>query len=520
MRSKVLLLALLLLFVMIPAHAQVSGGRMVIAINTEPTTFDAHLTTGAGSIGLLGATLVARNPQTDELVPYLATRWTTSEDGLVWEFTLREDVVFHNGDPLTAEDYAWTFTRWLNPETASPSVAAVSAIIAAEAPAPYTLRLTLAIPFAPLLDNLTVAYAQPLNRRAVEEGGANYGVQPVGVGPFRFKEWIPGERFVFERNPDYNWAPDFVHQGAAYLDEIEYRFIPEYATLIAAIEAGEVDTSFGETINPRDVPLLQDLGFTLVETYLGGMDPYVLMNVAAPPFDDLRVRQAFNMAVERQSIIQVVAGGSAIPQYGPISVSVAGYDPVVETAALPYDLDAARALLAEAGYADSDGDGIVEKDGQPFALTLLLTPNYATLAQVLQEQYRQLGVQLELQQGDLGTLFGAVVTGQYQLAIGFYTYNEADIMFIFYHSSSLGALNVSQVNDPALDEILVRTRTAPDPATRQAAVTEAQLYIIEQAYTVPLYTPQLITPFSPRIQGYLIGRDGSNIWLNDASVVP
>ncbi|MCU0514334.1 MAG: ABC transporter substrate-binding protein, partial [Anaerolineae bacterium] len=215
MRTKagLLLLTLLFLVAIVPAQAQEPGGRMVIAINIEPTTFDAHLTNGAGSISLIGATLVARDPQTDDLVPYLATGWTTSADGLVWDFALREDVIFHNGDPLTAADYAWTFNRWLNPETASPSVAAVSAIIAAEAVDTYTLRLTLAIPFAPLLDNLTVAYAQPLSRRAVEEGGSGYGVQPVGVGPFRFKEWIPGERFVVERNPDYNWAPNFVHQG-------------------------------------------------------------------------------------------------------------------------------------------------------------------------------------------------------------------------------------------------------------------------------------------------------------------
>lgn len=520
MRSKMLLLMLVFLFALLPAQAQESGGRMVIAVNIEPSTFDAHLSNSAGTLSVLGATLVARNPQTDALVPYLATSWTTSDDGLVWDFTLREDVTFHNGDPLTAEDYAWTFNRWLNPETASPSVAAVSAIVAAEAVDTYTLRLTLAIPFAPLLDNLTVAYAQPLNRRAVEAGGTNYGVQPVGVGPFRFKEWTPGERFVVERNPDYNWAPDFVHQGPVHLDEVEFRFITEYATMLAGMEAGEIDSSFGDTINPRDIPLLQDLGFSLVETYLGGMDPYVLMNVSAPPFDDVRVRQAFNMAVERESLIQVVAGGSAIPQYGPISVSVAGYDPAVEAAAYSFDLAAAQALLAEAGYADSDGDGILEKDGQPFALTMLLTPNYATLGQVLQEQYRQLGVEVTLEQGDLGMLFGAAVTGQYQLAIGFYTYNEADILFIFYHSSSLGAINVSQVNDPVLDEILVRTRTAPDRESRQAAVTEAQLYIIEQAYTVPLYTPSLVTPFSPRIQGVQVGRDGSNIWLNDITVSP
>ena len=519
MRTKILGLLAYLMLMLAPSLAQ-DAGRMVIAISVEPTSFDAHLTTSGGTIGYLGATLVARDPATDEIVPYLAESWTTSEDGLTWDFKLREDVIFHNGAPLTAEDYAWTFNRWLDPATQSPSVASVSAVMGAEAVDTYTLRLTLAIPFAPLLPNLTSGYAQPLNRQAVEEAGENYGVQPVGVGPFRFKEWVPGERLVLERNDAYNWGPAFVQAGAPNLQEVEYRFITEYATLLAGLEAGEIDTSFGDPINPRDLPVLEDLGFSFVDTFLGGMDPYVLMNVSAAPFDDVRVRRAFNLAIDRSTIIEVVTAGSAVPQFGPISRSVFGYDPAIETLAYGYDVAQAQALLAEAGYADSDGDGIVEKDGQALALTMLLTPNYATLAQVLQAQYRAIGVQVDLQQGDLGMLFGAVVTGEYQLAIGFYNYNEADIMFIFYHSSSLGSLNVSQVNDPVLDDILLRTRTSIDPTERQQAVNEAQAYIVEQAYTVPLYTPRLVTLLSPRLQGIKIGSDGSNIWLNDVSLAP
>lgn len=523
MQHKRLLLTFLLCLLALTslsglAAAQTSGGRIVVGSQAEPTTFDAHKSAGSAWLSLIGATLVAVDPETGEIVPYLASSWQGSDDGLTWDFTLRDDVTFSDGAPLTAEDYAWSFTRWLDPATESPTIAAYSAITSAEALDEHTLRLHLATPFAPLLHSLAVGFAQPLQKAVVEAAGDSYGVNPVGTGPFVLKEWVPGERMVFARNESYHWAPPFLHDGAPYVDEVEYRIIPEYATIVAGLQAGELDTVFSVPINPVDVPALTDAGFTFATVLPPGMNPYVLLNNSKPPFDDVRVRQAFNYAINKDQIIAVAAGGQAIPQYSPISESVPGYWEGSEEIGYKFDLEKAKALLAEAGYADSDGDGILEKDGTPFTLTMLLMSNYATLGQVLQDQYRQLGVQVELQQGDFGTLFGAAVTGEYQIAIGFYDYDEPDVMFIFYHSGSLGALNVSQVNDPALDEILTSTRTTVDLAARQEAVTEAQRYIIEQAITVPLYTPELSVPISGRLQGIIIDKSGSRMYFDDASV--
>jgi peptide/nickel transport system substrate-binding protein len=500
------------------ALAQTEGGRIVVGSQAEPTTFDAHKSAGSAWLSLIGATLVAADPETGEIVPYLATSWQGSDDGLTWDFTLRDDVTFSDGTPLTAEDYAWTFTRWLDPATESPTIAAYSAISSAEAVDAHTLRLHLAAPFAPLLHSLTTGFAQPLQKAAVEAAGDTYGVNPVSTGPFVLKEWVPGERMVFARNPLYHWAPPFLHAGAPYIDELEYRIIPEYATIIAGLQTGELDTVFSLPINPMDVPLLTDAGFTIQTVLPPGMNPFVLLNTSKPPFDDVRVRQAFNYAINKDQLIAVAAGGEAIPQYSPISESVSGYWAGSEEIGYKYNLEQAKALLAEAGYADTDGDGIVEKDGAPFTLTMLLLPNYATLGQVLQDQYRQLGVQVELQQGDFGTVIGAAVSGEYQLAIGFYDYDDADVLYIFYNSASLGALNVSQVNDPTLDAILERTRTSINLDARQEAVTEAQRYIIEQAYTVPLYTPKLAIPISPRVQGLIMDKSGSRMYFEDATV--
>lgn len=491
--------------------------RLVIAAQTEPVSLDAHKASGSSILSLFGATLVALDPVTGEPVPYLAKSWTVSADGLTWDFALRDDVTFHDGTPLTAADYAWTFTRWLDPATASPTVAAYSAIKSAEALEGNVLRLTLYAPFFPLLHSLANAFAQPLPQAAVEAMGDDFARKPIGVGPFKVVEWVPGDHLLLERNAAFNWGPAFLQAGAPNVDQVEIRFSTEYATTLAGLQAGEIDTVLDIMVNPLDVPALQSAGFSIIDVLAGGMNPYVLMNTSKPPFDDINVRKAFNLALDKDALIAVAAGGNAVPQYGPISASVAGYAPEVEASGYHYDLDAAKAAMAAAGYTPN-ANGILEKDGQPLALTLMLTPNFATLAQVLQDQYKQLGVDLTLQQADFGTLFGAAVGGEYQLAVGFYDYDEADILYIFYHSSSLGALNVSQINDPTLDAILARTRTETDPAARQAAVTEAQEYIMQQAYVAPIYTPRISVPVSSRVQGLIVSADGSDFYLNNVTL--
>jgi peptide/nickel transport system substrate-binding protein len=320
---------------------------------------------------------------------------------------------------------------------------------------------------------------------------------------------------VLESFADYDWAPPFLHAGAPYVDTVVLRFVPDATTIIAGMETGEIDTVFGTNIDARNVPALEEAGFDIFTTYVRGMAPYVLMNVSQPPFDDILVRQAFNLAVDKDAMIAFM-GGAAIPQYGPISLSVAGYWSGVEDIGYRYNLEQARELMLEAGYVYND-DGLLEKDGELLSLTMDLVPDFAPFAQVLQAMYAELGVTIELEQSDLGALFGRVVTGDYKLGVGFYDFPEADVLYTFYHSSNLGGFNVSQINDPMLDAVLDRTRNEIDPTARQTAVNEAQQYIIEQAYVVPLITLEEYLPVSSRLRDVVIGQDAT-VWLNDAYI--
>ena len=496
------------------------GGTLVISYAGEPATLDIHHSNFAGREFMhLGATLVAKDPKTGEYLPYLAESWEVSEDGLAWDFTLRKDVKFHDGTPLTAHDYAWTFQRALDPETKSPAAGSTFASIAsAEAVDDYTLRLTLYQPFFPLLENLELGFAQPLSKAAVEKWGEQYGRNPVGVGPYKFKEWVTGEKVILERNPDYNWAPPFLHQGPAYIETIEWRYIPEYATQIAGLEAGEIDHI--EYVLSKDVQRLIDSGkVQMFEAYNGGMRPYVTLNVSQPPFDDLKVRQAFNLAVDREAVIKVIADGAGVPQYGPIAHVTHGYWPGVEYIGYKYNLDKAKALMAEAGYTVGSS-GVLEKDGQPLKVVLKTQPvdPYDKLAEVLQQQYKALDVDVEIEQKEYGAVAADLMGGTYQASVAGYDYTEFFVVWVFFHSSNIGALNFIRMDDPELDALLDATNYETDPDKRQEACNEAQRRIVEQAYVVPLFTPTVFLPMSSRVQGASLdtfSATGNRLYVND-----
>lgn len=504
-----------------PVKGPAVGGTLVVAAAAEPTTLDPHLSgSGGGLLLYLGATLVAKDPyQEGAYVPYLAESWTTSDDGLVWDFKLREDVKFHNGNPLTANDYVWTIERMLNPDLKSPAAAGtLGAVASVEAVDDYTLRLTLSQPYYPLLENLELGFNQPLSQQAVEEWGEEYGRHPVGVGPYVFKEWVTGEKIILERNPDFNWAPAFLHQGAPYIQTIEVRIIPEYASRLAGMEAGEI--TFVDTLLNKDVQLLQDTGLIdIYEGYKGGMTPYITLNNAQAPFDDVLVRQALNYAVDKDSLIQIVVGGKGIPQYGPISVATHGYWPGVEYVGYKYDLEKAKALLQEAGYAPN-ADGIMEKDGQPLAITFKTYQDeiFVKVAEVLQAQFADLGVSVEIAVEEPGVLYGDLLSGQYNASIMGYDYTEFAVVPVFFHSSNIGAMNFISVNDPELDALLDVTNTATDPETRQKAADDAQRRIVEQAYAVPLYTPTQFAAVNKTVKGVIpetFGTAFNRFYLND-----
>jgi peptide/nickel transport system substrate-binding protein len=498
-----------------PETGPVPGGTLVYSLQNEPDTLDAHKS------GILfipcqffGASLIARDPETGEFVPYLAESWTQAADGLSYEFKLRQDVKFHDGTPLTAQDYAFTFNRAIAPETKSPTAGqTLLGLVSAEAVDDYTLRLNMQMPNAVLLDSLSnTCYLQPMPQAAVEKMGDDFGRSPIGAGPFKFKEWVTGEKIVLERNPDFNWGPAFTHGGAPYIETLEFRIIPEYATSIAALEAGDVDFAL---VEPKDVERIKGLAaHNMLEVGIGGSGLRLEMDSTRWPFDDVLVRQAFNYAIARDAIVQVVQSGLAVPNSGPITPASYGYWPGVEYVGYAYDLEKAKALMAEAGYT-LNTDGVLEKDGKPLTLRLFFS-GQSKLAEVLQQQFKELGVALDLQQLDYAVLTQTLSGNDWDLAIDQLGWPNAGVLYVMFSSATIGGWNRSHTT--ALDPIIFGMVLATSEEAFMKGSADIQKAVIEGAYGVPLYGTIDHYALSNKVQGPVYSPASRWLYLWDAYI--
>jgi peptide/nickel transport system substrate-binding protein len=479
------------------------GGEFVWALQQEPDSLDWAKTALISSYTVdyyVSAALLALTPE-QTLVPWLAESYQVSDDGLTYEFTLRDDIRFHDGTPLTAADYVWTFNRALDPDTASPAMAdqlgPVASITEIDQ---YSFRIILESAYAPLLFNLAdPGFMGPMSEAAFNAMGADaYGRAPVGVGPFKVVEWRTGEAITLERNPDYVWGPEFA-QGPAYIETLEFRIIPEYSTIVAGLQAGEIHFS---QLQIKDVESFRALdSFVLFSQQAKGIRPALFLNVSTPPFDDLNVRLAFNYAINRQGLIDVVLLGNGDIQYGPLSPLQIGYWDGAGEVGYGYDAETARQYFEAAGYA-LNADNLLEKDGQPFTLGAMVFSgneiNTRTI-QIIQQQLLEVGVTVNIEEVEPGVAFDRLIGGDYQLAILGVTSQEADILYSLFHSS--GSLNLGHIADPELDALLEQSRTTVDPEARQQVLDDIQRMIIEKAYIVPLFIPQYYYALDSRLQG-------------------
>lgn len=494
-----------------------------IALWHEPVTLDAHRINVAlegRMVTDLGATLVVIDPDTGEIVPYLATEWSVSDDGLVWTFHLRDDVRFHDGTPLTAEEYAWTFNRILaltSPESFVPKTI-LRSVVEVSAVDRYTLQLNLNSSDATLLYGLANTYLQPLSPQAVESAGDNYGHQPVGVGPFRFKEWVPGEKIVLERNPDYTWGPAFTSGGPAQLDGIEYVILPNYDLALVELLDGRVDVMGIQKVDARQA--FENGNLALMSVPVSGAPIFLAIDVTQSPLDDIRVRRALNYATDREQLISIVEYGYGEPQYGPVSPNVIGYWPGMDEAAYPYDPAQARALLADAGY-ELNGEGLLVKDGQPLSLTVMVV-RYAQLPQLpqvvamLADQFRQVGIQINsvtVEPPDDVAMTADLDT--FDMVMKSATWPEATFILLNYYLSTSSS-NAGRVNDPELDRLLLDSLTSVDLEAGRQLLWDAQKRIIENAYSVPLYAISELTAINTRVQNYK--QTGYGRWLVDTTI--
>jgi ABC-type transport system substrate-binding protein len=388
--------AVLALAAAAPSLAQdEQGGEIVITYKDDVSTLDPAIGYDWQNWSMIKSLfdgLMDYEPGTTTLRPDLAESYEISDDGTTYTFRLRPGVKFHNGREMTAEDVKYSIERVVNPETQSPgagffaSIKGHEAMTSGEADAlegitvvdPQTIRFGLTRPDATFLHVMALNFAHVVPREAVEEHGADFGRNPVGTGAYRMTDWTLGQHLVFERNEDY-WR-----EGVPKLDKITFEVGQEPNVALLRLQRGEVDV-LGDPIPPAqflDVRQDPEWGPLIVE---GGQlhTGYVTMNVNTPPFDDARVRQAVNHAINKDRIVRII-NNRAVPANQPLPPSMPAYDENYQGYA--YDPERAKALLAEAGHAD----------GFATELYAMNTDPNPRIAQAIQQDLAAIGIDAEI----------------------------------------------------------------------------------------------------------------------------
>ncbi len=496
-----------------------SGNALVAGIAEEPDTLDPQKTNTAVTAVLLryaGDTLIMKDLD-GKYVAGLAKSWKESEDGLTWTFELKDGVKFQNGDPLDAEAVKASIERAMDPDTqAGVAGSLFSEVKEVRAPSEKTIEIRLKQPFSVFEANIADPRAAIVNVEAAENMGDKFGRTPVLTGPWKVAEWSSGESIRMERNPDYSWGPGFAHDGPAHIPELTFRIMTDNATRIAALQSGEIQMT---DVPPVNVDQLRESGDYQLYDYLrNGVGLFMEFNVNKEPFDDPLVREAMNYAIDKEPIVNAALRGLGQPACGPLPPSIEGYWQGVCEYAPSYDPEKAKSLLSEAGYQPGP-DGTLRKDGKPLEFTLFIMPEdtWTQSAQLVQQQLKEdMGIKMEIQSFEFGTLLEKAKAGEQQAHLMGYTYTNPDILYLWFHSSNIGeGLNLSHVDDPKLDAMLEKSRTTVEEDAQDAIYRDIQRYIIDESLWVPLWNNEENVATSQVLEGADISPEGY-LFLLDA----
>ncbi|WP_026581775.1 glutathione ABC transporter substrate-binding protein [Bacillus sp. J33] len=479
-----------------------SGGTLVIARLSDAENLDHHFmsTINAASVthNKIYEGLVGRDKNA-EIKPLLAERWEQLDD-TTWEFKLREDVTFHDGTAFNADAVKATFDRLLDPEVASPRAVVFKMVEEVKAVDEFTVQFKLSEPFAPLLSILASHEGGIIAPKTIEKYGKKIIQEPVGTGPFVFESWTPGKEIVFNKNEKY-WGAE------PKLDKVLFKVVPEETTRISMLETGEahiaepLSVTMMDTVeNSRNAQIYRSEGF--------GTE-YIGFNVEKAPFDDARVRKAIGHAVEMDSILDGVFNNIGKKSNSLLGPKVFGYHESLE--AYEYNLNEAKRLLAEAGYAE----------GFEATLKTMDKKEWINMAEVLQSQLKGIGIKLDIQVFEYGTFVEQVNRGDSEIfilswrnATGDADYNQYNL----FHSSSHGAAgNTFFYSNEEVDKLIEAARAEKDSNKRTELYAKAQEIEMEESVYIPVRVIENMAAISKDVKGFSISPSGY-LEINDISI--
>jgi peptide/nickel transport system substrate-binding protein len=432
--------------------------------------------------------------------------------------TLRQGVMFHNGTEMTADDVVFTFERIINenqiefPEAhTSPRKGLIAPLESVEKTGEYSVTMHFSGPWPPAMQLLV--HQQIVPKAYIEEVGTEgFIANPVGTGPFKFVSAQPGfEQVILERFGDYyGGSPDLAPVGPACVGQVVFSVIPEASTRVSALLAGEVNII---TNVPQD--LIENLSANenvQVQTAAGTQPKWIELNVNKAPFDDVNVRKAMNYAVDKDLIIQQIYGGRAVALPGALSPfnSFANKN----LSPYPYDTEMALDLLSQAGWEDTDGDGILDRDGQPFAMTIDTLEEWRPLAEAVADMYRAIGIDANVRFWEYSVIRDQLLAGDRQAYLDDWGDSAFDPVGHFeakWHGfvadTPFGRGNFSTYNNERVNELIQQGETTGDTAARQAVYDEAQQIVYDEAPAVFLILPEEVEAASAAISNWTPASD-------------
>ncbi|MEA2597575.1 MAG: peptide/nickel transport system substrate-binding protein, partial [Thermomicrobiales bacterium] len=381
----------------------------------------------------------------------------------------------------------------------------------------YTIKMVMSRPFSPFLSGLN-GYLGIVSPTAVRSMGlAEFARAPVGTGPFMFKEWVEADHITVARNPDYNWGSSFFqHPGAAYVDEIVYKIIPDSAIRTGTLISGET-----QYIEDRDPLQAEDLDSNSDVEVIAKPQPgsgwILLLNVSRPDraVADVKVRQALEYAIDKAAFNDAVFAGSNEPAASPLMKPTFGYDPATETV-YTYDKAKAEALLEEAGWV-KNGD-IREKGGQKLELEfpIIDRPRDNAMATFIQGAFREVGADLKVEPMERGAFTQRWrEENRYDVSFMWFSYADPDVLRTIFYSKNIGAFNRAQYNVPEVDTMLEDAAASGDPEVRTQLYSQIQMRVLQDAVTIPLVDSLVYHAKRTNVEGEVLDYLASYVWMND-----
>ena len=468
-------------------HADV----LTLAMASEPTTLNPydHAAVTSGYMNQLTYNKLFRlDVETLEPVMDLCESYENIDE-LTWRFKVKEGVKFHNGDELTAEDvkasmeYARTFTASDKYTKFWSSVEVIDT---------YTVEVKTHTPYALILNDLATNGNTILPKKLIDEGN-DFNLNPIGTGPYKYVEWVLGDKITFTKNDNYF---DADHQPQ--ITELVWRIIPEGTSRTIALEAGEIDMIID--VDTNDINRMDESETIEVLSVPGTRMAFFGLNNEAAPFNNIDFRRAMMAAIDREAVMMVAVNGQGSVTTSPNPQTFQGAN---EEGAIGYDVEKAKEYLAASGI-------------DPTTVTfscMTYTDETRRTAEVIQAYLQEIGVHMEIESLDFAAWLERLLAGDFEASVGGYTASDLlTYMKGMWHSISIGASNLCRLNDPEIDAMINQAEQTLDAAERTALLSEICTKINEKALMVSLYTTTYVRAYNADLQGMDVSASGYTLY--------